>query len=235
MRRNPGGFSGKSPRLPVRNAAQQPNAWYVPVSVLREESPKTQGGISQNSRRARLEAVLWIANEPLSLRRIAKLAGLSGPAEARDLVAELEAVYRARGAAFGIVSVGGGNQLMTLPKYAPWLGKKGRKSGKSHSLSGPALETLSIVAHKQPIVRAEVEAIRGVSCGELLRQLLEADLLRILGRSEELGRPLLYGTTKNFLQLFGLRSLEDLAPLGEETTGSEPTTSNATHDSSEAA
>jgi segregation and condensation protein B len=77
-------------------------------------------------------------------------------------------------------------------------------------LSAPALETLSVVAYRQPALRAEIEAIRGVACGEILRQLMDRDLLRIVGRSEELGRPLRYGTTRRFLQLFGLRSLDDL-------------------------
>ena len=77
-------------------------------------------------------------------------------------------------------------------------------------LSAPALETLAVVAYRQPVLRAEIEAIRGVQCGEVLRQLIERDLVRIAGRSEELGRPLLYGTTRQFLQVFGLRHLEDL-------------------------
>jgi segregation and condensation protein B len=82
-------------------------------------------------------------------------------------------------------------------------------------LSTPALETLSVVAYRQPVVRAEIEAIRGVQCGEILRVLMERDLLRIVGRAEELGRPFLYGTTKRFLQVFGLRRLEQLPPIDQ--------------------
>ena len=82
-------------------------------------------------------------------------------------------------------------------------------------LSAPALETLTVVAYRQPILRANVEAIRGVQCGEILRQLMERDLVRIVGRSDDLGRPLLYGTTKRFLEVFGLRSLGDLPRAGE--------------------
>ena len=82
-------------------------------------------------------------------------------------------------------------------------------------LSPPALETLAVVAYRQPVVRAEIEAIRGVQCGEILRVLMERDLLRIVGKAEELGRPFLYGTTKKFLQVFGLRRLEQLPPIDQ--------------------
>jgi segregation and condensation protein B len=89
-------------------------------------------------------------------------------------------------------------------------------------LSGPALETLAIVAYRQPILRAEIEAVRGVQCGEMLRQLLERDLIRIAGRADDLGRPLMYGTTKRFLELFGLKSLEDLPRATELRAGGLP-------------
>jgi segregation and condensation protein B len=111
-----------------------------------------------------------------------------------------------------IVEVAGGMQLVTRSHIAPWLRRLfGEEEGLR--LSVPALETLSVVSYCQPVLRAEVEAIRGVQCGEILRVLMERDLLRIVGRSEQLGRPLLYGTTKYFLQAFGLRRLEDLPPI----------------------
>ena len=105
--------------------------------------------------------------------------------------------------------VAGGFQLLTRPKYAPWL-RRLHSIPLEVRLSAPAMETLAVVAYRQPVLRAEIEAIRGVQCGEVLRQLIERDLVRIVGRSEELGRPLLYGTTRQFLQVFGLRHLEDL-------------------------
>ena len=214
-------------------------AWYRPLTAYRHEDSMANRDLQATSRRTRLEAILWLSSKPITLRRLAKLAGLSGPTEARDLLQELGEIYTRRGSAFGVAAVGGGSQLMTHAKYAQWLpkGAKGRQktNARGVGLSNPALETLTIVAHKQPVVRAEVEAIRGVSCGELLRQLLELDLLRIVGRGEELGRPLLYGTTGRFLQLFGLRSLEDLASIGEETTIMQPTTSNASIEQSRAA
>jgi segregation and condensation protein B len=100
-------------------------------------------------------------------------------------------------------------QLVTRSKFAGWLRRLAHVP-REERLSPPAMETLAVVAYRQPVVRADIEAIRGVSCGEILRQLLERDLVRIAGRSEELGRPYLYATTKRFLELFGLRNIRDL-------------------------
>ncbi|MEC8510055.1 MAG: SMC-Scp complex subunit ScpB, partial [Planctomycetota bacterium] len=105
--------------------------------------------------------------------------------------------------------IAGGYQLLTKPEFAGWLRRLNNQS-QSHGLSSPALETLAVVAYQQPILRAEVESVRGVSCGELLRQLMDRNLVRISGRSEELGRPFLYSTTRQFLSMFGLNSLDDL-------------------------
>ena len=99
--------------------------------------------------------------------------------------------------------------MVTRPKFSKWLRRLEYVPGEVR-LSAPAMETLSVVAYQQPVLRADVEAIRGVSCGEILNQLLQRDLIRIGGRSDELGRPYLYNTTKRFLQLFGLRNLDEL-------------------------
>jgi segregation and condensation protein B len=112
-----------------------------------------------------------------------------------------------------VEEVAGGFQLLTRPKFAPWL-RRLHSLPVEVRLSAPALETLAVVAYRQPLLRAQIEAIRGVQCGEILRQLIERGLVRIFGRSEELGRPLLYATTARFLQVFGLRHIEDL-PKGE--------------------
>ncbi len=111
--------------------------------------------------------------------------------------------------AFQVEEVAGGYQLLTRRAVAPWLRRLSQTSLKTR-LSPPAMETLAVVAYQQPVLRAEIEAIRGVHCDEMLRQLLERDVIRIVGRSEDLGRPLLYGTTKRFLELFGLRHLDEL-------------------------
>jgi segregation and condensation protein B len=121
----------------------------------------------------------------------------------------LNSLYDAEGCAFRVEEVAGGLQLMSRPKFAPWL-RRLQAVPIEIRLSAPALETLAVVAYRQPVLRAEIEAIRGVQCGEILRVLMERDLVRIVGRSEELGRPFLYGTTRLFLQVFGLRHLDEL-------------------------
>ena len=160
-------------------------------------------------RLSRLEAALLVATEPLSARRLAQLADLGDGTQARALVGKLREKYERRGAAIQIDHVAGGYALYTRAEFSPWL-RRFCGANAVIRLSSPAMETLSVVAYRQPVLRAEIEAIRGVQCGELLRQLMENDLLRIVGRSEELGRPFLYGTTNRFLQMFGLKSLDDL-------------------------
>lgn len=160
-------------------------------------------------RRSRLEAVLFLAREPLSLRKLAQMANLADATEARTLLHGLRQRYDERGCAFQVTQIAGGYQLLSRREFAQWLRPQGG-GGREIRLSPPALETLAVVAYRQPILRAEVEAIRGVACGEILRLLMDRDLLRIVGRSEELGRPLRYGTTKRFLEVFGLCNLDEL-------------------------
>jgi segregation and condensation protein B len=134
---------------------------------------------------------------------------LDDPTQARSLARQLNEIYDLRGHAFRIEEVAGGMQLLTRPQFATWLRRLEHVHGEE-VLSSGMLECLSIVAYRQPVMRAEIEAIRGVGCDEVLRQLMQRDLVRIAGRHEELGRPYLYGTTKRFLQLFGLQSLDSL-------------------------
>ncbi len=161
------------------------------------------------ARRSRLEAVLFLSREPLTLRKLAQLANLADGTEARTLLTGLRARYDERNSAFQVAQVAGGYQLLSRCEFAPWL-RPQLTAEREIRLSSPTLETLAVVAYRQPVLRTEVEAIRGVGCGEILRQLMDHDLLRIVGRSEELGRPLRYGTTKRFLQVFGLCSLDEL-------------------------
>lgn len=158
---------------------------------------------------ARIEAVLFLAKEPIPSRKLALLAGVEDGARARALTRRLNERYRRVGSAFCAVEVAGGFQLRTLPEFAPWLFRL-QEAPVETRLTGSAMETLAIVAYEQPILRAKIESIRGVHCGDVLRQLLEQDLIKIVGRSEELGRPFLYGTTKRFLTTFGLTRVEDL-------------------------
>jgi segregation and condensation protein B len=173
-------------------------------------SGETVGGaLARDERLARLEAALFLAGEPLSTRKLAQLAGLADGTEARTLVRRLNQLYDQGAGAFRVEEVAGGFQLLTRPAFGPWL-KRLLQTPVETRLSPPAMETLAVIAYRQPVERSEVEAIRGVQCGDLLRQLLERDLARIVGRTDELGRPLLYGTTKRFLQVFGLRHLDEL-------------------------
>lgn len=164
---------------------------------------------ARDSRLARLEAVLLLTDEPLTARRLADVAGLDDAAEARTLIDRLKEMYDADGTAFQVEEIAGGYQLLTRPRYHPWLARL-KRTGHEVRLSSAALETLAVIAYKQPIMRAEVEKVRGVACGEIVRQLMEKGLVRVAGRHDSLGRPQLYGTTKRFLQVFGLNTLKDL-------------------------
>ena len=171
------------------------------------------GPEAREAQLARLEAVLFLGREPLGSRRLAQLADLADGTKARTLVRKLARMYDVEGCAFCVVEVAGGFQLMSRPKFSPWL-RRLQSSPVQVCLSAPAMDTLSVVAYRQPVLRATIESTRGVQCGEILRQLMERELVRIVGRSEELGRPFLYGTTKRFLQVFGLRHLDDLPSAG---------------------
>lgn len=157
----------------------------------------------------RLEAVLFLSKEPLTSRKLAQFAGLEDGTQARTLIQSLNRAYDQCGRAFRVEEVAGGYQLLTRRKFSGWLRRLSHVPGEAR-VSQPALETLAVIAYRQPVLKADIEAIRGVHCGELLRQLMERDLVRISGRSEELGRPFFYSTTRRFLNLFGLHSLEDL-------------------------
>jgi segregation and condensation protein B len=165
--------------------------------------------LARDAALARLEAALLAADEPLPARKLATVADLPDVAAARRLVQQLRELYDQDGTAFQVEELAGGFQLLTRPEYHRWLARL-RQRGQEQRLSGAARETLAIIAYRQPITRADVEAIRGVQCGEILRLLMERGLIRITGRDESLGRPQLYGTTKKFLQLYGLKNLHDL-------------------------
>jgi segregation and condensation protein B len=166
---------------------------------------------------ARVEAVLFSAGEPFSARRLAALADLGDSRDAAQAVAELQAAYEAERSAFQVTEIAGGFQLLTRPEMYPWLLRLPLAvRNRGEPLTGALLETVAIVAYRQPIMRAELETLRGVHCGDALRELMERGLIRIAGRDDSLGRPILYGTTKKFLQVFGLRKLEELPPLESE-------------------
>ena len=189
-------------RLPVNHrlplALRQPREVAIPT-----------GPLVRDAKLARVEAALFAADEPVSPRKLATVAGLADSAEARRQVEALKNYYVTDGSAFQIEEIAGGWQLRTRADFHPWLVRL-RRTNPDPRLSGASLETLAIIAYRQPIMRADIEAIRGVQCGELLGLLMEKNLVRIAGRDNSLGRPILYGTTKKFLQTFGLNSLKDL-------------------------
>ncbi|MFO0961515.1 MAG: SMC-Scp complex subunit ScpB [Phycisphaerales bacterium] len=227
--------------------------------ALMAESVAAEHPCSDQPLEARVEALLMVADRPISEGRIAELLGIideapaprrrrkpaaegagaesagasaapassssadSAPApepeetpqqrkaaaQVREAIAALNRRYEADGRTFRIESVAGGRQVMTLPLYAPVVARiKGvREQGR---LTQAALETLAIIAYRQPLLRADLEAIRGVACGEVLRSLMERRLVKIVGRADEVGRPMLYGTTGEFLKQFGIGRLDEL-------------------------
>ena len=192
----------------------------------------------------RVEAVLMVADRPMSEGRIAELLGIidaapvrrrrrkaepgaegeaaaeepapeetpqqkRAAAQVREAIDALNARYASDGRTFRIESVAGGRQVMTLPAFGPIVARlKGvREQGR---LTQAALESLAIIAYRQPILRADLESIRGVACGEVLRSLMDRRLVKIVGRADEVGRPMLYGTTTEFLKQFGIGKLDEL-------------------------
>ena len=161
-----------------------------------------------------LEALLFISADPLPMNRIVSLLGAVSKQEVEHALLSLKHEYEQEGRGLHLAEIAGGYRILTKPDYAPWI-KRLEKVKAPPRLSRSALESLAIIAYKQPIVRAEIEQIRGVETSGVLRTLLERKLVRIVGRKEEPGRPIMYGTTKFFLEHFGLRDLSQLPPLRE--------------------
>ncbi len=160
---------------------------------------------------AALEALLFASDAPLELARIGEVLDLA-PDEVRAALDTLRVACETAGRGLTVVEVGGGYRLVTRPELAPVLLRLQRLRLKSR-LSRAALETLAIVAYRQPISRPEIEQLRGVSADAVVTHLLERRLVRVVGRRETPGRPILYGTTRDFLEHFGLRDLAELPPF----------------------
>ncbi|MBW2494884.1 MAG: SMC-Scp complex subunit ScpB [Deltaproteobacteria bacterium] len=159
------------------------------------------------------EALILASTEPIPLGRLAKLIPRCTPAKARTLVDELNAEYVAQQRAFEICEIAGGYQMRTHSEYATYL--RQLQNTRPLRLSNAALETLAIVAYRQPVTRAEVENVRGVDAGPVMRTLLERKLIKLSGHRDVPGHPMLYATTKRFLEVFGLAQLDDLPTLRE--------------------
>ncbi len=189
-------------------------AWAVrstsavaPVVAVRHE------GLARSPALQRLEAALFVAEGPLTARKLVQFAALPSASEIPGLIDQLNLAYEARGSSFRVERLATGYQLMTRPIFARWLDKIHERQARL-KLSPPAMETLTIVAYRQPLTRADLEEVRGVQSTEILKQLMERGLVKVVGEHDSLGRPYLYGTTRLFLESFGVSSLNEL-PMAE--------------------
>ena len=195
----------------VEEPAKEDQAAAQPEETPAE--PPTQEDTGAPTVESVIEAILFATDEPLTENRLASIVETTAK-QVRASIKALNAKYEGNGSAFRIEQIAGGHQMLTLSLYNMWL-KKMLRARSDTKLSPAAMETLAIIAYKQPIIRVDIEAIRGVAVGEVIRSLMYKGLVKITGRAEVLGRPMLYGTTKKFLEVFGLNSIKDL-PKAEE-------------------
>ena len=206
--------SGVMDELSGAEAASQPSDTEVAASGYTPNDGLANDGLDGCELAAVLEALLFVSSEPVPLARLATAVGNVSKAEVEEALKRLEQDLSQEARGIQLVKLAGGYRLVTKADYAPWL-KRLDKAKAAQKLSRSALESLAIIAYKQPLVRAEIEEIRGVETSGVLRTLLERKLVRIVGRKEVPGRPIMYGTTKFFLEHFGLQDITQLPPLRE--------------------
>lgn len=186
---------------------------HGPLFELRDRIDTSElhsdGRLVRSRRLAKVEAVLLIHAANLTAGKLAQLAGLVDAQEARQLVDLLNRSYDLSGSAFRVEQTATGYLLMTRPALVSWLDRLHERQSQM-KLSAPMMETLTIVAYRQPITRVDVEAVRGVSSADMIRQLIDRGLVKVGGEDDSLGRPFLYVTTRQFLDMFGLGRIEDL-------------------------
>ena len=192
-------------------ASEQPDGAIEDSADADDSSDESAADVQVDLRT--LEALLFSTHHPLTAGRLAEMLEMESTKPVRRAIKELNEQYVTADRSFRIEQVAGGYQMLTLPEFGDIL-KRLHQREVDAKLTKAALETLAIIAYKQPILRADIEAIRGVACGETIRSLMEKHLVKIAGRAEIPGRPILYGTTKRFLELFGLNSVKDL-PQGD--------------------
>ncbi len=192
---------------------------------MQDKSKEVEKSGSSDLIKRVVEAALFVSNEPLSVAKL--LGAFDGEADRKLVTAaveELRRVYDESGHGLQLIEIAGGFQMCTRTELAPYLDRlKDRK--KKSAVSAAALETLAIIAYRQPISRQDVEVIRGVNVSGVVHTLLERRLIKIVGRSQAPGRPFLYGTTRQFLEYFGLSSLKDLPDVAELGQPAEPLSS----------
>lgn len=169
--------------------------------------------MEKKEKKSLIEALLFVSGEPVALTVLKSISELPEN-ELKQLLDELVNDYVERDSGLQIVEIANGYQMVTSPSYSQWV-RKLKTTSASNKLSMPALETLAIIAYNQPIIKAELEQIRGVNSDGVVKTLLDRRLVKMLGRKEVPGKPLLYGTTREFLQYFGLKELSELPTLKE--------------------
>ncbi len=184
------------------------------VNAADEKLPGEKEHLTEVEVRPVIECLLFATNEPISVKRFTNILPGVPASVVRRLLLELQVEYDHQGHGMQIIEVAGGYQMATRREYAPFVLKLNRHRKRS-SLSTSTLETLAIVAYKQPIIRAEIEAIRGVDSSGVIRSLVELGLVKVVGKKEVVGHPPLYGTTAEFLKVFGLKRLSDLPSIKE--------------------
>lgn len=185
----------------------------TPATAEGDESIRLQA-LEERELKAIVESLLFVSADPVPVERLMVALGTVSKSELRHALQSLREDFDREGRGVQVVELAGGYQMVTRAEYAPWIARLA-KAKASPKLSRSAMESLAIIAYKQPIVRSEIEQIRGVEVSGVLRTLLERKLIRMVGRKEVPGRPIMYGTTKLFLQQFGLNDLSQLPPLRE--------------------
>ena len=198
----------------VLDGGEVPEPEVVAKDFVAETMNSQAVAIDMRELKAILEAVLFVSPEPVPVVRLMSIVGTVSKAEVVQALDILAHDLDQEGRGIQLVQVAGGYRLVTKQEYGPWL-KRMDKAKAAQKLSRSALESLAIIAYKQPLVRAEIEEIRGVETSGVLRTLCERKLVRIVGRKDVPGRPIMYGTTKFFLEHFGLQDLTQLPPLRE--------------------
>lgn len=169
--------------------------------------------MEEYSQKAVIEALLFVAGEPVSTASLVKATDIPEQ-DIRRLLDELSSDYKERNSGILVIGIADGFQMVTAPDLALWI-KRFKHINQTNKLSQPALETLAIIAYKQPVTKLEVDQLRGVNSDGAVKSLLDKHLIKIVGKKETPGRPFLYGTTKEFMQYFGLQNLSDLPPISD--------------------
>jgi segregation and condensation protein B len=172
--------------------------------------------MEENNLKSAVEALIFASDKPVTIEQMKKVLDIPDAPAVRKIIEELKAEYESGNRGVRIIEIAGGFQMIASTNFAPFL-KKLYKSRFTEKLSNPALESLAIIAYKQPLTKAEIESLRNVNVDGVMKSLLEKEMIRICGRKKIPGRPFVFGTTRQFLEHFGLKSLEDLPKMDDFT------------------